>query len=93
MLILAVSICAFSISLILDLLLSALSAPLQFLIQVPTLVLLISEVRRIALSYAPQLNLNEQDVNDAFFFTAPLSALAAMSLFTNIRKIIKPLRY
>ena len=91
-LILAVSISAFAISLILDLLLAPLSPILQFLIQVPALVLLIEEGRKYALANAERIGVSHQDINGAFFFAAPLAALAAPSLFTDLRHAIFPRR-
>lgn len=87
-LILAVSISAFAISLALDLLLSPLPPLLQFLIQVPALVLLIEEGRNYALANATTLGVSHRDINGAFFFTAPLSALAATSLFADVRGLM-----
>jgi hypothetical protein len=87
-LILAVSISAFTISLILDLLLAPLSPILQFIVQVPTLVLLIEEGRNYALANSDTLGISHRDINGAFFFAAPLTALAARSLFTDIRRTI-----
>jgi hypothetical protein len=87
-LILAVSIGSFGTSLLLDVLLAPLPPVLQFLIQIPILVILIEEGRRLALQHAPRLGLSEMDINGAFFFTAPLAAFAAVTLFADIRKIV-----
>ncbi len=88
-LILGVSISAFTISLALDLLLSPLPPLLQFLIQVPAIVLLIEEGRTYALANETALGLTHRDINGAFFFAAPLAALAAASLFADVRKVIR----
>lgn len=87
-LILGVSIAAFGISLLLDLLLAPLPPALQFLVQIPALVLLIEECRRYALANADRIGLDTHDINGAFFFAAPLAALGAMSLFSDIRKLV-----
>jgi hypothetical protein len=89
-LILGVSIAAFGTSLLLDLLLSPLPPLLQFLIQVPAIVLLIEGGRDYVLANADRLGLTHRDINGAFFFAAPLAALAATSLFTDIRRTIFP---
>ena len=89
-LILAVSISAFAISLILDLLLAPLSPILQFIIQVPILVLLIEEGRNYVLANSATIDISHQDINGAFFFAAPLTALAATSLFADLRRTIFP---
>jgi len=87
-LILVVSISAFVISLLLDLLLAPLPAVIQFLIQVPILVLLIEEGRRYALANEKRLGLGELEINGAFFFAAPLSAFAAFTLFKDINSLV-----
>ena len=87
-LILVVSISAFVISLTLDLLLSPLPPLLQFIVQVPILVILIEEGRRYALSNEKRLGLDELEINGAFFFAAPLSAFAAITLFKDINGVI-----
>lgn len=87
-LILAVSISAFLISLALDLLLSPLPPLLQFIIQVPILVILIEEGRRYALNNEKRLGLGEMEINGAFFFAAPLAAFAAFSLFKDINGLV-----
>jgi hypothetical protein len=87
-LILAVSISAFVISLVLDLLLAPLPAILQFLIQVPILVILIEEGRRYALNNEKRLGLGEMEINGAFFFAAPLAAFAAFTLFKDINSLV-----
>jgi hypothetical protein len=89
-LILGVSIAAFGISLLLDVLLAPLPPILQFLIQVPAIVLLIEESRRYALTHEETLGLDTHDINGAFFLAAPLAAFAALTLFADIRKVIKP---
>ena len=87
-LILVVSISAFIISFLLDLVLSPLPVILQFMIQIPILVILIEEGRRYALANEKRLGLGEIEINGAFFFTAPLAAFAAITLFKDITRII-----
>jgi hypothetical protein len=87
-LILVVSISAFIISFLLDLLLSPLPSILQFIIQVPILVILIEEGRRYALANEKRLGISELEINGAFFLTAPLAAFAAITLFKDIDSIL-----
>jgi hypothetical protein len=87
-LILVVSISAFIISFLLDLVLSPLPVILQFMIQIPILVILIEEGRRYALTNKKRLGLDEMEINGAFFLTAPLAAFAAVTLFKDIEGVI-----
>ncbi len=86
---LGISIVALLISYILDRILAPLSALPQFLIQIPVLVLLMEEFRRLILSHASMVDLSADDVNGAFFFAAPLAAFAARSLFRDLQLAIK----
>jgi hypothetical protein len=88
-LIIGISIAALLISLTLDLLLSPLPALMQFLIQVPAIVLLMDELRRHLLREAPRYNLTEADVNGAVFFAAPLAAFAAVDLFRDLQRSMR----
>jgi hypothetical protein len=88
-LIIGISIAALLISLTLDLLLSPLPALIQFLVQVPAIVLLMDELRRHLLREAPRYNLTEADVNGAVFFAAPLAAFAAVDLFRDLRRSMR----
>ena len=82
-----VSVAALTISLLLDRLLTPLSAIPQFLIQIPALVLLMDALRRITLSYTTDLHgLTADDVNSSFFFAAPLAAVGASDLMREIRR-------
>lgn len=81
-----ISIAALLISIALDLLLAPLPPLAQFLVQVPTLVLLLDEARRVVLREAAAYRLTPDDVDGAFFMAAPLAALGAVSLFADIRR-------
>jgi len=81
-----ISIAALLISLTLDMILSPLPPLLQFLVQIPALVLLMDEARRVVLKEAPHYELTETDVNGTFFFAAPLAAFAAVDLFRDLRR-------
>jgi hypothetical protein len=85
-LVIGISIAALLISLILDTILSPLPPLIQFLVQVPALVLLMDEGRRAVLKEASYYNLTESDVNGTFFFAAPLAAFAAVDLFRDLRR-------
>jgi hypothetical protein len=82
-----VSIVALLTSVVLDRLLAPLAVLPQFLIQVPILVLIIDEFRRLVLKEAPAYGLTVDDVNGTFFFAAPMAAFGAISLFRDLRLI------
>jgi hypothetical protein len=86
---LGISIVSLLISYALDSLLAPLTALPQFLIQIPILVLLMDELRRLILSHASAFNLSADDVNGAFFFAAPMAAFGARSLFRDLQLIHK----
>lgn len=81
-----ISIAALLISIVLDLLFAPLPPLAQFLIQIPALVLLLDEARRVVLREAAAYQLTHEDVNGAFFMAAPLAGLGAVSLFADIRR-------
>lgn len=84
-----VSVAALIISLILDRLLAPLSAIPQFLIQIPTLVLIMDTLRRFVLKHASEIHgLSADDIDSAFFFAAPLAAVGAADLMGEIRRKI-----
>lgn len=85
-LIIGISIAALLISLILDMILSPLPPLVQFLVQVPAIVLIMDEIRRATLREAPKYDLTETDVNGAVFFASPLAAFAAVDLFRDLRR-------
>jgi hypothetical protein len=88
-LIIGISIAALLISLILDLILSPLPALIQFLVQVPAIVLAMDEIRRTILREASRYDLTETDVNGAVFFASPLAAFAAVDLFRDLRRQLR----
>lgn len=88
-LIIGISIAALLISLILDLILSPLPALIQFLVQVPAIVIVMDEIRRAALREAPKYGLTPEDVNGTVFFTAPLAAFASVDLFRDLRRSLR----
>lgn len=80
---LGISVAALLISIALDRALAPLPTLLQFVIQVPLLVLIVDEGRRYLIQKA---GFPTDDVNGTFFFAAPLAALGATSLFLEIRQ-------
>lgn len=83
-----ISVAALLISLTLDRLCAPLPPALQFFVQIPVLVLIIDEFRRIVLTHATRFGLTDADVNGTFFFAAPLAALGANSLFKDLRRTL-----
>jgi hypothetical protein len=84
-----VSISALLISLALDRLLAPLSLIPQFLIQIPALVLTMEYIRTLTIRrITNKYNLSADDVNGAFFFAAPLAAVASSDLIRKIREQI-----
>jgi hypothetical protein len=87
-LVIAVSILALLISIILDNLLAFLPRSVRFLIQLPVLVILIDEIRLWVKQNAHRLDLDPMYVDGMFFFAAPLAAVASRSLIRDIRSFI-----
>ncbi len=87
-LILGISILTLLISLMLDAIFAPLPGPLQFVIQIPLLVLAISALRSWVSPYASIAGISTDDVDSSFFFAAPLAALGSRTLFSDIRKIL-----
>ena len=83
-----ISVAALLISLTLDRLFAPLPAALQFVVQIPLLVLIVDEFRRLVLKHATRFGLTEADVNGTFFFAAPLAAFGAQSLFKDLRRSV-----
>lgn len=82
-----ISIAALLISIVLDSLLAPLPLVIQFLVQVPTLVLVMDELRRWLIRRLPALD--ESAINGTFFLAAPIAAFAARDLFSDIRRVIR----
>lgn len=83
-----VSIVALLISLTLDRLFAPLPAALQFVVQIPLLVIIVDEFRRVILKHGARFGLTEADINGTFFFAAPLAALGASSLLRDLRRSV-----
>lgn len=86
--ILGISIVTLLISITLDVLLAPLPGHIQFLVQIPALVIAMDELRRWAQGRAADLHVTADDINGAFFFAAPLAAFGATSLFADIRRTL-----
>ena len=74
---------------ILDRTLRTLPPAAQFVVQIPLLVIAVDEFRHWCLSNATRLGLTERDINAAFFFAAPLAALASASLLADTRALLR----
>ena len=84
-----ISIAALLISLVLDTILSPLPPLFQFLIQIPAIVLIMDEARRITIREASRYDLTAEDVNGTFFFASPLAAFASFDLFRDLRRSLR----
>jgi hypothetical protein len=87
-LILGISISTLLISLMLDAVFAPLPGPLQFVIQIPLLVLAISALRDWIAPHAIRAGISNDQVDSSFFFAAPLAALGSRSLFADIRRLL-----
>jgi hypothetical protein len=87
-LIIGVSIIALVISAVLDKMLSFMPRSLRFLIQLPVLVMIIDEIRVWVKERAPTFDLHPQYVDGAFFFAAPLTAVASRYLIRDVRSFV-----
>lgn len=82
-----ISIAALLISTVLDALLAPLPLLLQFIVQVPTLVILMEEIRRWLLRVLPSMD--DATINSTFFLAAPIAAFAARDLFADLDTFIR----
>lgn len=81
-----ISIAALLISFALDIILSPLPLPLQFIVQVPTLVLLMDELRLWLVRRLPTVR--ESTINGTFFLAAPIAAFGARNLFNDVGRLM-----
>ena len=84
-----ISVTALMISLALDVIFAPLPPVAQFIVQIPILVLIVDAFRHWCLVRAAELGLSDADINASFFFAAPMAALGAGSLFSDIRGLIQ----
>jgi len=85
-----ISIGSLLIAVIVDMLFSPFPTVLQFILQIPVLVIVIDESRRLLLSNMGD-SLTEGEINSCFFFAAPMAAFGSLSLFRELEKL-HPLR-
>lgn len=85
--ILGISIVTLLISMTLDTVLAPLPGHVQFLIQIPALVLAMDELRHWTAARSAEFYVTVDEVNGAFFFAAPLAAFGATNLFADIRRL------
>lgn len=88
-LIILVSIFTLLFSVALDKLLAPIPPAMRFFIQVPILVIVMDDMRLMLHDYAERFRLVKEHVNGAFFFAAPLAALASGSLFQDMRSLLR----
>ncbi len=88
-LIILVSLFTLLFSLVLDVLLRPIPPAMRFFIQVPVLVIVMDNMRLMLHDYAERFRLVKEHVNGAFFFAAPLAALASGSLFKDMRSLLR----
>lgn len=81
-----ISIAALLISFALDLFLAPLPLPLQFIVQVPALVILMDELRLWLVRHLPTIR--ESTINGTFFLAAPIAAFGARNLFNDVGRFI-----
>ena len=87
--ILGISIVTLLISITLDTVLAPLPGHVQFLVQIPALVIAMDELRLWTVARAAELHVTVDEINGAFFFAAPLAAFGAASLFADIRRLTR----
>ena len=85
----AISVGVLLLSLVLYTIFAPLPAALQFVIQIPLLVLIVDAFRHAITTHATAFELTESDINASFFFAAPLAAFGASSLFRDIRRLLR----
>ncbi len=88
-LIIGVSIFTLLFSVALDKLLVPIHPAMRFFIQIPVLVTVMDNMRLMLHDYAEQFRLVKEHINGAFFFAAPLAALASGSLFQDMRSLLR----
>ena len=91
LLVIGISLATLLISITLDFLCASLPSSLQFMIQIPILVLVLEEARRWLLVHVRNLDrtLTIDDINSSFFFAAPIAAFGSMRLFHSIERTLK----
>ncbi len=88
-LIILVSLFTLFFSFLLDVLLRPIPPAMRFFIQVPVLVIVMDDMRLMLHDYAEKFRLVKEHVDGAFFFAAPLAALASGSLFKDMRSLLR----
>lgn len=79
---LGISIFALLISIVIDALLAPLPFPVQFMLQIPAIVLVLDAFRQWLEVRVPE----GIDINAVFFLAAPMAAFAAKDLFKDLRR-------
>lgn len=81
-----ISIGTLLISIILDALFAPFPIAIQFILQIPLLVILIDEWRRWLLAKKEQY-LSKEDIDGCFFFAAPMAAFGSFTLFKSLERL------
>lgn len=84
-----VSIGTLLTALCLDTIFASFPTAAQYLFQIPILVIVIDEGRRLILEHGRRLGLSELDINGCFFFAAPMAAFGSFSLFKSLERILR----
>jgi hypothetical protein len=66
---------------------------LQFILEIPTIIIIIDSIRLYFLENAYYFNLSEADINGCFFFVAPMVSIGASSLFSELRRFLPTIRF
>lgn len=84
-----ISIGSLLISILVDMLFSPLPVALQFLFQIPVLVVVVDEARRILLENIRFMEgrLTDGEINSCFFFAAPMAAFGSVTLFRELGRL------
>ena len=84
-----ISVVTLLISTVLDAIFAPLPFAVQFLLQIPVLVILIDEGRRWLISNIAFLDktLTKEDIDGCFFFAAPIAAVGSFSLFKSLGQL------
>ena len=88
LLVIGISLVTLLISITLDVAFASLPLMLQFLLQIPILVLTLEEGRLWTVRNLDTI-LTSDDINGCFFFAAPIAAFGSMRLFQGLERILQ----
>jgi len=87
LLVIGISLATLLISITLDVAFASLPIAMQFLLQIPILVLILEEGRRWMVRTL-DTTLTIDDINGCFFCAAPIAAFGSMRLFQGLERIL-----